>query len=663
MRQKPPEDNHPASKQEFMTLIPRGKGFPTRNPEKQSTSAQPSISPRLEQYQNQFLHDCGYQSNDLNEQERLLYIKTLFILRNRKALEASSKSKALLLLVADQESLFNDADPKYRNRMQNMAFFSGQRKRKREVSVPCKCNSLIEEVITNVNRLDGKEAELAKLLMEEIVKASEKRGIYRWVFSGRHIRLNDSNQDEYLDKFLCFQEQFGNLPADKSLRETTLDAWLHDSVKVQKLIGLCLSEKNPNNVLLLDLPSLKKSCIDLLERAKGTAYLPVFTDHFFNIFVSFVLREYMVQLYSIRSNATPVSLYRLINVSEFYKFERRYSRLCELQTKFNDLSPLNEVIAAINCWEFPTPSELETSEGFKTPDTEDKIIHAIRTFFMRLGTPLTDDNCSLSARVRRIPDCFGKDSSLLPIVILLMVLCCGRRVARNMDVESDLKRLPPAFKGINRAKQRYEELLLLESLCRVFDVDKIQNLSEYLKLRGKQIYSRDEYVFWCKVLHGKYERLPQIGFQLCYINYCTQCLPPNYATLCYVSTSALHLGGYYEFWLKNKNRIFRAARDLPKQDIYAYKVLWGKPRSNAEAIRTMIQQSSLMKIDLKDYIVDPQYDPEELKCLLVETMLRIRLYREARCALLKAFCTIGSFPLVNAVYHRLEPSQGGFPIK
>lgn len=72
----------------------------------------------------------------------------------------------------------------------------------------------------------------------------------------------------------------------------------------------------------------------------------------------------------------------------------------------------------------------------------------------------------------------------------------------------------------------------------------------------------------------------------------------------------------------------------------------------------MIKQSSLMEIELKDYIVDPEYDPEELKCLLVETMLRIYLYREARRALLEAFRSLGSFSLVNAIYHRLEPSGG-----
>lgn len=517
MDQKPFEGSYPVSKQGFMTLVPKGKGFPGRNSGKQSTDTHPDTFLRLEEYLDQLLHDCGYRSNDRNEREQVLYIKTLFILRKVNSLKASSDGKALLLLAADQECLFKDADPISRNRMQNMKFLKAQRERKEALSAPRKRNPLIEEVVSKANCINGEQAELAKLLMKEILKDSGKRGIYRWVFSSQHIGLNDSNRAEYQNKFVCFQEQFGGLPADASLRDKILEEWLHDDLKVQKLIELCCSLENPNDIGLLDLSSLEESCRKLLEKAEAAIYLPVFADHFFFDFVYFVLREYMVQLNIVRNYATPVSLYRSTNESEFRNFEKRYNRLCKLQTKFYDYDslPFNETLASISCWEFPSPLRSEVSENLENSDRERRVVDAICAFFTELGIPLADDHGNLQTRIQWILRRFGKDSSLLPIIILLMVMCCGNRVTSSRDLDTNMKRPSLAFQGINHAKQRYEELRLLESLFCVFkttEEERIQNWSEYLKLREKQICSRDEYVFGAEFFVENMNNFRRSGF-------------------------------------------------------------------------------------------------------------------------------------------------------
>ena len=52
-----------------------------------------------------------------------------------------------------------------------------------------------------------------------------------------------------------------------------------------------------------------------------------------------------------------------------------------------------------------------------------------------------------------------------------------------------------------------------------------------------------------------------------------------------------------------------------------------------------------------------EQDLDELKSLIVETIIRIYLYRKARKLLLKSFKVNGDFSLVDAVYHRIETSS------
>ena len=193
----------------------------------------------------------------MNEIEQQLYIKSLFILRNRKYLKNTHSHDALLLLVSDQDTLFNDGDPKYRNRVQNRDLFSALRKKKRDMATPLKSNPLIEMIPASVPQLDENESKLSELLLERIVSASGNRGVYRWVFSDRHIQLTESNHEEYASKFVCFQNIFGDLPADRQHRKEILATWIKDKRKVKRLTKLCLSEKNPNDIGLLDLTALK----------------------------------------------------------------------------------------------------------------------------------------------------------------------------------------------------------------------------------------------------------------------------------------------------------------------------------------------------------------------------------------------------------------------
>ena len=65
-------------------------------------------------------------------------------------------------------------------------------------------------------------------------------------------------------------------------------------------------------------------------------------------------------------------------------------------------------------------------------------------------------------------------------------------------------------------------------------------------------------------------------------------------------------------------------------------------------------RSKEIKIDFDKFIINDKYDYDELKCLIVETVIRIYLCRKSRRILLKRFKIIGGFSLINALYRRIE---------
>ena len=644
-------------------LIPRGRGF--RQPHNRVAAKRADISTEIETYRKRLHDSCGYSSKDMNEKERTLYIKALFILRNRKYLKSTHSRDALLMLVSDQDTLFNDGGPKYRTRAQNRKLFSVLRQEKRDMVVPLKSNPLIKNVYAGVFQPNEEEAVFSKLLLQRIVEASGKRGVYRWTFSSGHIRLTVSNCEEYANKFVCHQDTFGDLPLDDQRREEILATWLKDKYKVEKLIKVCLSEKNPNDIGLLDLTALKESCFALLGADDRKKYSRIFTDKFFDVFVSLVLREYMVQQNNIRNNTVAISDYRLDNEEGFYNFKKRHERLSELQSRSSDMPEKAPVFNLIKWWEVPGRSEL-LADGDVDVGIVNEIITHIRRFFQQIEKPLLPGDKNLSMRIVWALKRFSCNRNYVPIIILLMVLSCRRQIAHATEIQFNTINFPVVFTGVGSAKQRYEELRLLEQLCEVFNLtprELIRNAEEYIKFQGKQIQSRDEYVFWCRCLQRRYEQLPAIGFQLCYINYCTQCLYPHYETLCYSPASSLHLGGYYQFWKSNKFQLRKMALQLcnkNQKDIASYKKVWGDPEATNEKIREKIKKFTTIEVRT-DALVFTQnkieQDLDELKSLIVETIIRIYLYRKARKLLLKSFKVNGDFSLVDAVYHRIETSS------
>ena len=394
-------------------------------------------------------------------------------------------------------------------------------------------------------------------------------------------------------------------------------------------------------------------------------YSRIFTDKFFDVFVSLVLREYMVQQNNIRNNTVAISDYRLDNEEGFYNFKKRHERLSELQSRSSDMPEKAPVFNLIKWWEVPGRSEL-LADGDVDVGIVNEIITHIRRFFQQIEKPLLPGDKNLSMRIVWALKRFSCNRNYVPIIILLMVLSCRRQIAHATEIQFNTINFPVVFTGVGSAKQRYEELRLLEQLCEVFNLtprELIRNAEEYIKFQGKQIQSRDEYVFWCRCLQRRYEQLPAIGFQLCYINYCTQCLYPHYETLCYSPASSLHLGGYYQFWKSNKFQLRKMALQLcnkNQKDIASYKKVWGDPEATNEKIREKIKKFTTIEVRT-DALVFTQnkieQDLDELKSLIVETIIRIYLYRKARKLLLKSFKVIGDFSLVDAVYHRIETSS------
>lgn len=221
---------------------------------------------------------------------------------------------------------------------------------------------------------------------------------------------------------------------------------------------------------------------------------------------------------------------------------------------------------------------------------------------------------------------------------------------------------PLFFPRISKPRQRYIQLMLLTELCKVFcisDEDWYANLREYVCLYGRDILSQNELRFWKRCLAGNYELIPQIGFQLCFHEYCMQCIPLYPEHLNYRLLSVLHQGGYCRFYHWNKRKLQTVSKQLCpqyKKEVRKYKVAWQKPELRGAALeKILLQLAEHISLDLSVFRDSDRYDQEELKLLALETLFQIQIRRDAIEVLLKGFQRVYEVSLYSACGTHLKP--------
>ena len=309
------------------------------------------------------------------------------------------------------------------------------------------------------------------------------------------------------------------------------------------------------------------------------------------------------------------------------------------------------------------------------------IRNAIFTFFSHIGRPLLNSKAAdqtVKSRVEGILCTSTKDLGLeVPCALLYMILYWGKYIAHNLETPPSTREnfwRRSSFKGIRSAEQRYAELLFINQICKILSIPSEQLSmvwSQYVALRGNKILSYEEYCLWCRILKGRYDDLPSIGYQLFYINCCTQCLPPHYENLCYRSASSLSQKIYCQFFQQNRHTLHSLSFQVDKSAGRQYKRIWSKPSLSFPDRIACILELPFPPHHLTDLTALDKYgltvtkdssglsDLDELNWLIRETVFQIYLRREARKRLLSAFP--GGFSLIKALYYHI-PLENYCPI-
>ena len=665
-------------------LTPIGQGFSSKD-----RGTDFSMHPGKESYK--LLRKCGYKTPGHASAKRLLFQKAVFILNayprfswSRKAIGCEDPNFILHSLAADQDVLFHEGCGGYVSLQQNAGHLSLLRKTAQEIKLPTQVEYRILLALQTSYGTPpapgySDDFHLSSLLLHYLTrKQFGWKKLYNWLFTKQHMGLSQDNCEGLRGKFFVHQDSL--LTSYPLVTEESLDRWLEHRPFCNALLKLCIAEKNPNNVQLLNLDAVARDCWELLpleeqqqfSRFKGNR-------RFFERFIYLTLREYLLSWKQARCGA-PAMEYRQISPRATQQFQKRFDRL---QTLFHTYSN-NQTCRMTQPSPFPD-SCCFVLYAYQTRIPEDHlqqaeaIREAIFTFFSRLGRPLLNSkeaNQIVKFRVEGIL-CASKNLGLeLPCAFLCMILYWGKYVTHNLRTlptsQEDFWRRP-AFKGISSAEQRYAELLLVNQICQILSIplERISMVwSQYAALRGNHILSYEEYCLWCKLLKNRYDDIPAIGYQLFYINCCTQCIPPHYENLSYRSASSLSRKIYCQFFQQNRHALQSLSLQVDKSAASQYKRIWSNPSLAFPDRITRILKLPFPTHQLADSGVLKQYgltdtkdrsglsDLEELNCLIKETVFQIYLRREARKHLLYAFP--GGFSLIPALYHHI-PSEPYFP--
>lgn len=613
---------HPTNKntESFFTLIPKGIGY--EPPKFTSEVLEKSPSQKTSEPRNRLLRAFNYENTHLSDIERVLYMKSLFILNNDLPEKGDSAREALMLLVSDQDMLFKDGDDIYRSRYQNKAFLSERKFLNRTTNSDALREYLIQKTIVRQSGTDLQQAEI--LLRTIIYAAAENRSsVYDWLYSDRHLGITGQNRAEYAARVRVDED--GYLQNTKS-ELTGQRAWKSFNKRMRE-------KKSPWDIWRLDLSKCVSSFKSLLPPEMDAAFI---TSEFCEEFIREYLAEYIHVQQLLKLEFPEGNAYsdEIRERESFCSFSVRHSRLAALGHTFGN--PTRKL-----------DNKTETLEwGMERYTAKiplvDEIAQYIQLFFENIGRPLRDISDSFLAK-RICWVIYGRETQCYrhtekPFLLLAMVLTCRQKIVRMEDFRFDLEHMFPCqFSQISKAKQRYAEIQLLQQIHKAFSfswTEQAESWNLYFSHQKNEICSIEEAYFWRNLLDGEYEKLPSIGFQLCFLDYWSDCIPMHFEKLSYKPASDAHLGGYKRFWDANSERIRQVEEKISKQHISRYIACWKDPEQTNEHRRKILEA---MLDDFEDCHVIKDCPDDEYRCLVIETAIRERIRKQAQEKLCKWF--------------------------
>lgn len=589
-------------------LIPLGEGFISeaevnwRKAKKRAKALaedeKDQLTAQVETWQNQLLKAYKYKTTRQDEYADILAVKAGFI--NNMPEKLSDAKGTLSLLACDQSTIFLDADRKYRSKKINAKTLSAQSKMNREYRKSPYRNDCIERALEYYPQ---ERAAAARVLLNIIVwEASIKHtSVYDWLYSKSHVR--------------------------KGIRVKSEINSLWDNEK-------------------LDMESCQKDFKRLLSASETELKIEMIDcDRFIAVLAAYAQEQKRTQ------EKYPEQLGYRDETMDFVTvpaLQRRLDRLGKLEEGYSTKIELNECLYNFDYWGSKGKSTNE-----KTAEAVERIRLIIHQFFDFLNLSYADDN-DLTQRICWVMNLAERKAipkRLTPIFLLNMMMACQRKVFRDpadddtaIPPNEILNRSPLCFPKIALAKQRYAQLSFLISACKALETSEgsiKENLKEFVGVYGNSILSYDEITFWRQQLKDNYEALPQIGFQLCFLNYCEQCVPPYYEKLNYCSGSKLQRGGYHNFFVKNRRRLHFLSKHLFEDNqsiVRKYRALWKRPEKRDDELKKLLSRlADRIPLNPSLFCDWEQYKQEELTFLVWETMLQMEVRKNARKNLLSWF--------------------------
>lgn len=221
-----------------------------------------------------------------------------------------------------------------------------------------------------------------------------------------------------------------------------------------------------------------------------------------------------------------------------------------------------------------------------------------------------------------------------------------REMKEILDFPNHIYRAKPSV-----ADQRVKRLRLLFALCQTCELTKNdieQNILLFLKYHGVVPQSEEEFVLWDDFLQKYDFKDSPINLPLRYANALNNCLPSQFDQLvCFNSCSALHLGGFSAL-IKYKPDILHEYTSMEHQKTISktlrneYLSQWASAPINDDAMKDVclkiVKELDWTPLDELDGWIDqhkfgipPSHiDPNELKLLLSEIVVRSSLLKEAK---------------------------------
>lgn len=673
----------------FYQLIPRGEDFyrkpePSRGePEEESADSSEGI-PDIDQYTDQLLYAFGYQNKHRNDLEQVLYVKPLFILHNAFPAQSDDQKRALNMLVADRDLLFKEGDRYYRSRCLNRGPISMQKAldrafKSQKTSSDIR-NDLIERVIEESecdldSCLDIKEIELGRNLAKRVLPiflaALQKQRLspYRWLYSKKHIGITMQNKLEYCYHYLSYQsggyidkvifQKLSELesldPQEQSKRIDALQllpSYENRGKDWKQFLNSVLARKNASDTWLLDPDACVRSVRIILLQEQEDLDLPCSSLLFFHIFIEGYLTRYIQLESSLREQMPEGRAYcdpQRVS-AEVSGFQKRFQRIEALRKK---------------CDEMPVPKYREKQEidtwGLTKWDSSEadaqlyrNLSCAVQRFFIQIAAPLRiSDRAEEPYLLQRIAWCMNfsefepYELYQKPVQLLKMIYACGKYITTDRDIPFSRTQSARSYpkEQISRADQHHAELMFLchvHALLKLDDTVSAQSWHWYFQRRGKLFYPETETLFWKRFLDGAYEKVPDVGLFLCFLEYREHCLNPHVEALSYYKASSkTHLGGFSQFYQVHAQEItpLIAMLDDHRDAVAVYLKLWGSPNCSYHSRLRALKEIWSSFAACPTIRTLPKMK-KEYQYLALETAIRIWICNQAKEKLLTWFCDL-----------------------